>query len=81
MSKSRFNRNVGKWHGGYQWRMSVCPQTETPVISRQVKRALQRIAAHIFMRENYGPEPRRIRRSMALMLAKRKVANGTSRET
>jgi hypothetical protein len=74
MSASRFNRRVGKRYGGYNWKMEVASKVsgEKPKISRQVSRALRFLGAYIFMRENYGGEPRKIRRDMARTLAKRK---------
>jgi hypothetical protein len=74
MSQSRFNRHIGNKKGmALRWRSKfepgVVPEDK---LTRQRKRALRRLGALIFINENYGPEPRRIRRSMAFMLAKRK---------
>jgi hypothetical protein len=49
--------------------------SETPVLTRQQIRALKRLGAKVFMQQNYGGEPRKMKRSMALVLVKRKGNN------
>lgn len=83
MSATRFNRKVGKRHGQWLARRDKSIGPLRDVLTRQARRILARAKAWALLshenrpRDDRGPIPRRVRRSMALALAKRKPTPGT----
>jgi hypothetical protein len=83
MSLSRFNRQIGKWHQGWaRFKEFVLGPAEVKAIetyTRQRRRSIARAFAWNGMsgdealRDDRGIIPRRVRRSMALQLAKNRL--------